>query len=237
MNAIAVVGLAAGYDGVDVLHDVDLHVAPGELVALLGVNGAGKTTTVRTICGLVTARHGSVLLGDVDVTTEPTHRRARRGLAVVVDDRQVFATMTAAENLRLGSKRGDGARFIEDWLPEIGFLLDRGAGLLSGGEQQIVAVARALVGRPKALIVDELSAGLAPDRATSVISALRRATQEWGTGVLIAEQATQLALGAADRAVVLANGRVAFEGRAAEVANRPDVLEATYLGQRKPFQQ
>jgi branched-chain amino acid transport system ATP-binding protein len=230
MNAIELDDLTAGYEGIPVIHDLRLHVGAGEVVALLGANGAGKTTTVRAICGLAAIHAGSVyVLGD-DVTAMPTHRRARRGLATVVDDRELFMQLTVAENLRLGTRRDRGSPAFGQWFPELDPLLDRQAGLLSGGEQQLLALARALAARPAALVVDELTAGLAPGLAVSVLSALRRAVTEWGTGVLLAEQSAELALEFADRACVLRRGRIVIEGRADDVASRSDVLEATYLG-------
>jgi branched-chain amino acid transport system ATP-binding protein len=234
MNAIELDGVTAGYEVVPGIHDLRLRVGAGEVVALLGANGAGKSTTVRAICGLVAIHSGSVQLLGEDVIAEPTHRRARRGLAAVIDDRALFTQLTVAENLRLGSRRDRHAPASGRWFPELDPLLDRQAGLLSGGEQQLLALARALASRPAALVVDELTAGLAPALAVSVLSILRRAAKEWGTGVLLAEQSAELALEFADRACVLRRGRIVIEGRAGDVASRRDVLEATYFGEARP---
>ena len=231
MNALEIDGLGAGYDTVEIVHGVTARVGIGEVVALLGVNGAGKTTTVRAISGLIPARKGTMKLLGADVTFARAHARARRGLGVVTDERMLCDTISVADNLRLATRGADHRDEVLSWLPELGPLLPQLTSTLSGGEQRLVALARALVAGPKVLVVDELSAGLAPALATSVISVLRRAAADWGTGVLIVEQATRLALQAADRAVVLARGRVSIEGAAADLARRPDVLATAYLGQ------
>jgi branched-chain amino acid transport system ATP-binding protein len=234
MNAIALDGLAAGYGGDSIVHDLHLHVAQSEVVALVGPNGAGKTTTVRAICGLAVIHAGSVYLASDDVTDAPIHRRSRLGLATVLDDRALFTQLSVAENLRLGARRDRRGPIWRDWFPELEPLLARQAGLLSGGEQQLLALARALEARPKALVVDELTAGLAPTLAASALTVLRRAATEWGTGVLLAEQSAELALEFADRAYVLQQGRIVSEGRASEVAARTALLETTYLGEERP---
>jgi branched-chain amino acid transport system ATP-binding protein len=231
VNALELAGLGAGYDGVEIVRDVTLHVGVGEVVALLGVNGAGKTTTVRAISGLIPARNGTVQLLGGDVTFARAHERARRGLGVVTDEQMLCKTMSVGDNLRLATRRADRRHEVLSWLPELDPLRPQLTSTLSGGEQRLVALARALVAGPKLLVVDELSAGLAPALATSVLAVLRRAATEWGTGVLIVEQATRLALQAADRAVVLARGRVTIEGAARDLARRPEVLATAYLGQ------
>jgi branched-chain amino acid transport system ATP-binding protein len=223
-------GLCAGYGHVDAIVDVSLHVNEGEVLALLGANGAGKTTAVRAIAGLVALRRGTVTLCGDDITQLPTFVRARRGLGVVLDERLLSPALTSAENVRLGTAHADHRDEVAHWFPVLAGLASQRAGTLSGGEQRVVALARALVAKPRVLVVDELSAGLAPALAGRVIDALRRVAGEWGTAVVVVEQATELALRAADRAVVLARGVVALEGSASELARRPDVLATAYLG-------
>lgn len=229
-NAIELKGVNAGYDRTVVVHDLNLEVRAGEVVALLGPNGSGKTTTVRTVCGLTNVQRGSVKLIDNEVANASPRSRARIGLAAVPDDRGIFTQLTVAENLRVGSVRRGSQLPIESWFPDLMPLLDRRAGLLSGGEQTLLALARALVSQPRALAVDELTTGLAPAFADAALKVLRRAADEWGTGVLLAEQSAELALETADRAYVLRRGEVVLEGLPSDIASRPGVLESTYLG-------
>jgi branched-chain amino acid transport system ATP-binding protein len=224
--ALAAENLHAGYGQVPVLHDVSLHVAPGEIVALLGRNGAGKSTTLSTLAGLVTPRSGRVLLDGVARTDSPSSR-VRSGLAYVIEERGVLLGLTAAQNLRLG--RGSVREALE-YFPEIEPHLGRAAGLLSGGQQQMLAVARALAGRPRALMIDELSLGLAPQFVERLLEALKQAREE-GIGILLVEQHARTALRVADRAYVLAGGRVALSGRAADLAADFAAVEAAYLGE------
>ena len=230
-NAIELRGVTAGYDGVPVLRDLNLQVRAGEVLALLGANGAGKTTAVRTVCGLTTAQRGSIMLLGADVTHANPRRRARVGLATVPDDQGLFTQLTVAENLRVGSVRRRPLLPLDSWFPDLVPLLQRRAGLLSGGEQTMLALARAVVSHPRALVVDELTTGLAPRFAAAVFAVLRRTAAEWGTGVLLAEQSANIALEAADRACVLSRGDVVLEGDPVDIAARPDVLAATYLGE------
>lgn len=237
-------GLAAGYGGVAVVHDLDLTVAAGEVVALLGANGAGKTTTLLTVSGLLTPLAGTVTVLDVSsgVAGRPFGRRrpgaapwslARRGLAHVPEDRSLFFDLTAAENLRLGRRRRGPGLDLEqvlDWFPALVPVLDRRAGLLSGGEQQMLALARAVVARPRLLLVDELSLGLAPRIVESLLPVVRTIADETGAGVLLVEQHVDLALAAADRAVLLSGGRTAWAGPADVLAADRDLLERGYLG-------
>ena len=229
MSVIALHEVTAGYGGVAGVHDVSLSVGAGELVALLGANGAGKTTTVGAACGLAQALGGSIELLGADVTSLPPRRRAQLGLATVPDDRGVFSQLTVAENLRLGGRRGES--LPESLFPQLEPLLGRRAGVLSGGEQTLLALARALVRRPRAILVDELTTGLAPVLAESAMAVLRHVADEWGTGVLVAEQSVHLALAVADRAIVLQRGRVALEGAAQDISTAAGVLESAYLGE------
>jgi branched-chain amino acid transport system ATP-binding protein len=237
--ALRVDGLTAGYDGVAVIHDIELTVAPGEVVALLGANGAGKTTTLLAVSGLVPR-----LAGMVEVAGAPTPARrrvrvtdvwhlARQGVAHVPEDRGLFFDLTAAENLRLGRPaRGDSVPRdqILAWFPALEKVLHRKAGLLSGGEQQMLALARAVIGRPRLLLVDELSLGLAPIIVEQLLPVLRSIAAETGAGIVLVEQHVGLVLEVADRAYLLRQGRVTFDGSAAELRGRPDLLESGYLG-------
>ena len=234
-NLLEVSNLASGYGGVAVIRDVNLHVAPGEVVALLGPNGAGKTTTLLTTSGLLKPLEGSI-----DVLGSPTnfgapHRTARRGLAHVPEDRSLFFGLTVQENLRLGlrGKRSDqqaGYDAALELLPALRPLMNRRAGLLSGGEQQMLAMARALVSNPKMLLVDEMSLGLAPIIVERLLPIVRDIADETGAGVLIVEQHVHLALEVADRGYVMSHGEIVLEGTASDLMERQDLLEASYLG-------
>jgi branched-chain amino acid transport system ATP-binding protein len=223
--------LWAGYAGVPVVRNVSLHVDAGEVVALLGPNGAGKTTTLSTIAGILPAAQGSVHVLGKPVAAGRPHRIAKRGVALVPEDRSLFYGLTARENLKLG---GRGRRIamtdVVELFPELGPLLDRRAGLLSGGEQQMLAIARALLGRPRLLMIDEMSLGLAPLLVARLLPVVRRIAQETGAAVLLVEQHVHLALTAADRAYVLNRGEITLEGAGSELAGRRDLLEASYLG-------
>jgi branched-chain amino acid transport system ATP-binding protein len=232
---IDVSGVSAGYSGVPVVRNLDLYVEPGEVVALLGANGAGKTTTLLTISGLVKCIEGSVEVLGEPVPFGAPHKAARRGLAHVAEDRSLFFQLTVEENLKLGlrgSRTGQRAGMDRalDLLPALAPLMDRRAGLLSGGEQQMLAVARALVGNPKVLMVDEMSLGLAPVIVERLLPIVRRIADDAGVGVLFVEQHIHMALGIADRAYVLSHGECVLEGRGSELHARRDLLEASYLG-------
>ena len=203
---------------------VDLHVEAGEVVALLGPNGAGKTTTMLTLSGTLAPIAGRISADGVTMSG-PLHRRARRGLAVVTEERSIFRGLSTRSNLQLG--RGPVAAALE-LFPELERLLDRKAGLLSGGEQQMVAVARAVAAEPKLLLVDELSIGLAPMVVERLLEAIRGAADR-GAGVLMVEQHAHKALRRADRGYVLQRGRIVLEGSAEGLLGRMDDLEQAYL--------
>jgi branched-chain amino acid transport system ATP-binding protein len=226
-------GLSAGYGQVAVVRDLDLRVDAGEVVALIGPNGAGKSTTLLTLAGELPALAGEVrFLGQP--TTEPMFRRCRRGLSYVTEERSVIMNLTTAENLRLAGVpvEATGALF-----PELGSLLGRRAGLLSGGEQQMLTLARALGRDPKVLLADELSLGLAPLVVERLLDTVRRAAHERGIGVLFVEQHVRLALQVADRVCVLQRGRVVLSGTAAEIGNQLTEIEAAYLSSRASLPQ
>jgi branched-chain amino acid transport system ATP-binding protein len=216
--------LSAGYGSTPVVHDLDLDVRRGEIVALLGANGAGKTTTLLAIAGEANQHGGTVRYKGAPLRGR-LHARARRGILLISDDRSIFHNLSVIDNLRLG--RGRVAAVIETF-PELGPLLSRRAGLLSGGEQQMVSVGRALAAGPDLLLIDELSLGLAPLVVDRLMAALRH-TADRGTGILLVEQHARKALAVAERAYVLRRGTVALEGEGADLLARIDEVEQAYL--------
>jgi branched-chain amino acid transport system ATP-binding protein len=225
----------AGHDGTAVVHGIDLEVEAGEVVALLGPNGAGKSTTLRTVSGLL-----PLLGGNMEVIGEPVpvgaaHKVARRGVGHVTEGRSLFFALTVSENLRLarrlssGDRREDTDRVLS-LFPELVPHLDQMAGLLSGGQQQMLAMARAMVSRPRLLLIDEMSLGLAPIIVQRLLPIVRQAATEGGAGVLLVEQHVGLALEVADRAYVLSGGHITLSGDADELAEAGRALEASYLG-------
>lgn len=222
-------GLSAGYGQVPVLNDVNLRVGAGEVVALVGANGAGKTTTLLALAGEVPVTAGQVRF-DGEAWTGALHHRARQGLRLITEDRAVFMSLSVADNLRLAHRSFDEPLAI---FPELRPLLRRRVGQLSGGEQQILTLARALAGHTRLLLADELSLGLAPIIVGRLLRAVRAAADR-GMGVLLVEQQIRNALAVADRAYVLRRGRVALEGPAAELRGRIDEIEASYLAGETP---
>lgn len=217
--------LSAGYgrDAV-VVRDLDLEVHPGEVVALLGANGAGKTTTILTLAGELPAMSGEIRWAG-QPTFAPLHWRARNGLALVTEERAVLMTMTVADNLRV-SRCDPGLAF--ELFPELQDHLGRRVGLLSGGQQQMLALARALARPTTVLLADELSLGLAPLIVERLLKAVRDAADR-GIGVLLVEQHVHKAMAVADRAYVMQRGRVEIEGTAQELQGRVDEIQASYL--------
>jgi branched-chain amino acid transport system ATP-binding protein len=231
---LAVSNLGARYGASVVLRGIDLHVMPGEIVTLLGANGAGKTTFLHTVLGLVTMTSGNVFYDGTDITRKAPELRVTSGIALSPEGRRVFAKLTVEENLRLGA----GVKFQGDyaenraWVFELFPVLERlrgtHAGLLSGGEQQQLAVARALMSKPKLLLLDEPSLGLAP-KIVAMIFALVQQLRERGVTILLVEQNVRLALDIADRGYVLNTGRLELSGSADELKQGASVEEA-YLG-------
>ena len=225
-------GLAAGYLGERVIDGIELEVGTGEAVAIVGSNGAGKTTLFRAIAGLLPAMEGRVVFEGKDLTRRAAHRRARGGIAYVPAERHLFPAMTLKSNLVLGAfpKRPDREtlELVYALFPRLKLRQRQQAGTLSGGEQQMLAVARALMARPRLLMLDEPTTGLAPKIAQFAFEALEELKGE-GMTLLIAEQQVPLALSVADRGYVLENGRIQLSGTSDELDRNPEVRRA-YLG-------
>ena len=221
---LSVEKLSAGYSGADVIRSLDLHIDEGEVVALLGPNGAGKTTTLLALAGVLaptsgTVRYRGAALGGA------LHRRARRGVSYISEQGSVFSRLTTLANLKLGPGRVEDALAL---FPELEPLLKRRAGLLSGGEQRMLALGRSLAAKPDLLLVDELSLGLAPLIVTRLLERLRAAADA-GTAVLIVEQHASQVLSVSDRGHVLRRGRLAMSGTGAELLASSEALQSAYL--------
>ena len=218
-------GLSAGYGQLAVIHDLDLQVNSGEVVALIGRNGAGKTSTLLSLAGELKPMSGEVRWMDKP-TTSPMHVRCRAGLGYLTEERSVIMNLTAADNLRLADVSPEAAGEL---FPALKPVMKRTAGLLSGGEQQMLALARALCREPKVLLADELSLGLAPLIVTRLLATLRAGAHEGGGGVGVVEQHVRRAVGLAARVYVMDRGTITLSGPADEMRGRLDEIEATYL--------
>ena len=233
-------GIDVFYGPVQALRDVTLSVGEGEMVALLGANGAGKTTTLRAISGMLSPARGRIRVGGEDAGRLPAQKVVRMGVAHVPEGRELFADLTVVENLRLGhwSRRRERARLSDriervfELFPRLRERADQLAGTMSGGEQQMLVAGRALMSRPRLLLVDELAMGLAPIVVEQLFDALKEVNRE-GTAVLLVEQFVHLALRNTQRAYVLAKGEVAVEGGSSELLASPEVM-AAYLGEADP---
>jgi branched-chain amino acid transport system ATP-binding protein len=228
-------GIDAFYGDLQALADVSLEVRDGEIVALVGANAAGKSTTLRVISGLVTPRRGRVLLNDADLTGVPAHRRVDRGIVQVPEGRRLFPFMTVAENLLLGAhatrardERDRTLAHVYELFPVLGERRTQLAGSLSGGEQQMCAIGRALMARPRILMLDEPTLGLAPVLVARIFETVRTINGQ-GVTVLLVEQNVRQALTLAHRACVLESGRLVLEGPARELLG-DDRLKRAYLG-------
>jgi len=217
--------LTAGYVGQPVVRDVNITVAQGEVVCLLGPNGAGKTTTLMTITGILPLMSGSLEMFGVS-GQEPLYRRAKNGLSFVTEERSIIRSLSLADNVRLANVPLDR---VTDLFPELKTRISTRAGLLSGGEQQMLTLGRALARQPRLLLADELSLGLAPLIVDRLLAAVRAAADERGTGVLMVEQHARKALKYADRAIVMQRGRSVLELSGAEARSRIAEIEESYL--------
>ena len=227
--------LCAHYGAAPALYDVSLRVAGGELVCIVGPNGAGKSTLINTLAGMHRASSGAMTLHDVELTRMPAHRYCAQGIALVPEGRRLFTEMTVRENLELGSllpaaraARQASLQRVCELFPALRANLHRHAGLLSGGQQQMVAIGRALMAQPRLLLLDEPSLGLAPMIVSELFAAIQRINAD-GTAVLLVEQNVALALAIAARAYVLEEGRVVAEGASADLLAQPELRRA-YLG-------
>jgi branched-chain amino acid transport system ATP-binding protein len=224
-------GISGGWGTVTVVRDVDLAVEPGTMHAILGPNGAGKTTFLLTLAGLLPAHDGSINVDGAPLRTGKPAAAARAGVVLVPDNRALFTTLTVEENLRVPARRDN--TLLASMLELFPVLRERRkvrAGALSGGEQQMLTMARALIQQPKVMLVDELSMGLAPSLVRRLFTTLRDVAAEHKCAVVFVEQYAHLALEFAQRASILYRGRIALEGDAAEIAAEPERLEGAYLG-------
>ena len=235
MSTLSIRGLRSGYGKIEVLHDVTLDVARGQIVTLIGANGAGKTTLLKTISGLLRPSAGSITFEGKSIVRRPPHKIVELGISHVPEGRAILKRMTVIDNLRMGAYvRNDSeiAEDIEAALARFPLLSERRlqiAGTLSGGEQQMLAIGRALVARPRLLLFDEPSLGLAPKIVSQIFLTLRELKNE-GKTILLVEQNARQALRVADHGYVLERGRIIYSGSGEELLNMPEV-QRTYLGQ------
>jgi len=238
-HILEVRGLHAAYGPTRVLQGIDLHIPTGQVVALLGANGAGKTTTLRALCQMMVRTEGAIVLAGQRIDGRSTEQIAKAGVGHVPDGRGTFLGLTTEENLRLGAyarsgpSRRDGLEAdmdrVFDYFPRLRERRSQQAGTLSGGEQQMLAIGRALMGRPRLLLLDEPSFGLAPLIVRDIFAIMRRINREEQVSILLVEQNAKLALDLADSAYLIETGRIVLSGPAAEV-RRNDAVRKAYLG-------
>jgi len=235
---LTVRGVKTFYGRVMALRGVDLDVNDGEIVTLIGANGAGKSTLMMTICGNPRAREGAIEFSGRDITHMPTHEIARLKLAQAPEGRRIFSRMTVLENLQMGATTGDNAEFASDLervlalFPRLKQRLGQRGGTLSGGEQQMLAIARALMARPRLLLLDEPSLGLAPLIVKQIFDAIRKLNAETGLTVFLVEQNAYHALKLAHRGYVMVNGLITLSGQGRELLERPEIKQAYLEGGR-----
>ena len=235
MTMLTISGLRSGYGKFEVLHNVSLAIEPGQIVALIGANGAGKTTLLKTISGLIRPTTGTIEFDGQAITRRPPHKIVGLGLSQVPEGRAILKRMTVLDNLRMGAFIRSDSEIDRDIdavfhrFPALAERRDRMAGTLSGGEQQMLAIGRALVARPRLLLLDEPSLGLAPKFITRIFLTLRELQNE-GKTILLVEQNARQALQVADRGYVMERGRIVLSGSGQELLNMPEVQQ-TYLGQ------
>jgi branched-chain amino acid transport system ATP-binding protein len=228
---LTVEGLNSHYGPAHILFDIGLAVDAGEVVALLGRNGAGKSTTFRSIVGLVEQRSGRIMFEGRDVSNKPTHEIVREGLGYVPEERRIFTDLTVDENLEVGRqpKRPNAAYWTPDKLfalfPNLAEMRNRAGGRMSGGEQQMLTIARTLMGNPSLVLLDEPSEGLSPKIVEQMVHAIRAMKQE-GVSILVSEQNLHFARLISDRAYIIERGRICFGGSMAELDARPDIRDA-----------
>jgi branched-chain amino acid transport system ATP-binding protein len=235
-NMLEIRGLVAGYTERPVLKSLDFHVGDGEVVAVLGANGAGKSTLLRTLSGLLRAKKGSIQWDGRELVRMPPHQIVASGISMVPEGRQVFSRLTTMENLRLGAylvedkdQIKEGLERVFELFPRLKERISQSAGSLSGGEQQMLAMGRALMSRPKLLLLDEPSMGLAPLLVAHIYHIVSTINQQ-GTAVLLVEQNAHMALSVAQHAYVMETGTIVLDGTAAEL-QRDDRVRKAYLGE------
>ena len=228
-------GVSASYGAIQALHGIDVTVGAGEIVTLIGANGAGKTTLLMTICGRPRATAGAIRFKGQDITEMPTHRIAGLGICHAPEGRHIFPRMSVRENLQLGARLAPQAHFAPNLdavfalFPRLSERIEQMGGTLSGGEQQMLAIGRALMGEPELLLLDEPSLGLAPILVKQIFAAIAEINRTRGTAILLVEQNAHHALKLAHRGYVLVTGRLTLQGPATELAANPEI-QAAYLG-------
>lgn len=236
MSLLEIKNLQVNYGMIQAIKNVDFHVEEGEVVALIGANGAGKTTILHTVSGLLTPVQGSVIFDGTDITKIPGHKIVSMGMAHVPEGRRVFANLSVLQNLKMGAFTRKDKNEIEDSLqyvfshfPRLDERRKQLAGTLSGGEQQMLAMGRALMSKPRIILMDEPSMGLSPIFVNEIFDIIQTVSKS-GTTVLLVEQNAKKALSIADRAYVLETGKIVMEGKASELLNNEDIKKA-YLGE------